>query len=183
LDENHKLEPQPLDESLRPKSGKSRLNIHGTILKGKSGKSRLNIHGTILKGKSGKSRLNIHGTILKGKSGKSRLNIHGTILKGKSGKSRLNIHGTILKGKINQFGPKKNGAKRERAHDLKNQDASQSPNLGLTQGFNLLQMSPNWFLGIWTHRKTHLKWVLIRASLTLKTPTLLSFFDLGSCAL
>jgi hypothetical protein len=32
LDENHKLDPHPLDESLRPKSGKLRLNLHGTIL-------------------------------------------------------------------------------------------------------------------------------------------------------
>jgi hypothetical protein len=36
LDESHKLDPWPLDESTRPKSGKSRLNLHGTILEGKS---------------------------------------------------------------------------------------------------------------------------------------------------
>jgi hypothetical protein len=41
LDESHKLESTkldlwPLDEGPRPKSGKSRLNLHGTILEGKS---------------------------------------------------------------------------------------------------------------------------------------------------
>jgi len=36
LDECHKLNPWPLDEGPRPKSGKSRLNLHGTILEGKS---------------------------------------------------------------------------------------------------------------------------------------------------
>jgi hypothetical protein len=30
------LDPQPLDKDGRPKSGKSRLNLHGTILEGKS---------------------------------------------------------------------------------------------------------------------------------------------------
>jgi hypothetical protein len=36
LVESHKLDPWPLlDESRRPKSGKSRLNLHGTILEGK----------------------------------------------------------------------------------------------------------------------------------------------------
>jgi len=34
--ESHKLDPWPLDEGPRPKSGKSRLNLHGTILEGKS---------------------------------------------------------------------------------------------------------------------------------------------------
>jgi hypothetical protein len=32
LDESHKLDLWPLDEGPRPKSGKSRLNLHGTIL-------------------------------------------------------------------------------------------------------------------------------------------------------
>jgi len=32
LDESHKLDPWPLDESPRLKSDKSRLNLHGTIL-------------------------------------------------------------------------------------------------------------------------------------------------------
>jgi hypothetical protein len=30
------LDPWPLDEGPRPKSGKSRVNLHGTILEGKS---------------------------------------------------------------------------------------------------------------------------------------------------
>jgi len=34
--ESHKLDPGPLDEGPRPKSGKLRLNPHGTILEGKS---------------------------------------------------------------------------------------------------------------------------------------------------
>jgi hypothetical protein len=36
LDESHKLDSRPLDEGPRPKSGKSRLNLHVTILKEKS---------------------------------------------------------------------------------------------------------------------------------------------------
>jgi hypothetical protein len=36
LDESHKLDPWPLDEGPRPKSGKLRLNLHGIILQGKS---------------------------------------------------------------------------------------------------------------------------------------------------
>jgi hypothetical protein len=40
----------------------------------------------------------------------------------------------------------KNNAKR-RAHDLENQESGYSLP---TQGFNLLQISPNWFLGNWT---------------------------------
>jgi hypothetical protein len=36
LDESHKLEPRPLNESQRPKSVNSRLNLHGTILEAKS---------------------------------------------------------------------------------------------------------------------------------------------------
>jgi hypothetical protein len=36
LDESHKLDPQPLHEDPRPKSGKSRLNLSGTILEEKS---------------------------------------------------------------------------------------------------------------------------------------------------
>jgi hypothetical protein len=34
--ESHKLDPWPLDEGPRPKSGKSKLNLHGAILEGKS---------------------------------------------------------------------------------------------------------------------------------------------------
>ncbi len=63
----------------------------------------------------------------------------------KSGKVRLNLHGTSFGGKINWLWPK-NSAKR-RAHDLENQESGYSL---LTQGFNLLQISPNWFLGNWT---------------------------------
>ncbi len=40
--------------------------------------------------------------------------------------------------------PKKKKRAQRRAHDLENQDANQAP----TQGFDLLQMNPNWFLGI-----------------------------------
>jgi hypothetical protein len=36
LDENRKLDPWPLDEGPKLKHGKSRLNLHGTILEGKS---------------------------------------------------------------------------------------------------------------------------------------------------
>jgi hypothetical protein len=36
LDKSHKFDPWPLDEGPRPKSGKSRLNVNGTILEGKS---------------------------------------------------------------------------------------------------------------------------------------------------
>jgi hypothetical protein len=36
LDESHKLDPRPLDEGPRPKSGKSRLNLKSTISEGKS---------------------------------------------------------------------------------------------------------------------------------------------------
>jgi hypothetical protein len=36
LDESHNLDPHPLDEGSRPKSGKLRLNWHGPILEGKS---------------------------------------------------------------------------------------------------------------------------------------------------
>jgi hypothetical protein len=37
---------------------------------------------------------------------------------------------------------------KRRAHDLKNQHTSSGPRQGRTQGFNLLQMSLNWFLQI-----------------------------------
>jgi hypothetical protein len=36
LVDRHKMDPWPLDEGWKPKSDKSRLNIHGTILEGKS---------------------------------------------------------------------------------------------------------------------------------------------------
>jgi hypothetical protein len=61
----------------------------------------------------------------------------------------------ILKGK--SIGLDQNNAKR-RALDLENQETSSgwySP----IQGFNLLQISPNWFLGNWT-LDLRLKWAL-----------------------
>jgi hypothetical protein len=36
LDESHKLDLWPLNEGPKPKSDKSRLNLHGTILEEKS---------------------------------------------------------------------------------------------------------------------------------------------------
>jgi hypothetical protein len=36
LEESHKLDPWPLDEDSKPKSGKWRPNLDGTILEGKS---------------------------------------------------------------------------------------------------------------------------------------------------
>jgi len=66
----------------------------------------------------------------------------------KSGKLRLNLNGTCSGGKINWFRPKKNAERR--APDLENQESSLGPKYSPTQGFNLLQMSPNWFLGNWT---------------------------------
>ncbi len=66
----------------------------------------------------------------------------------KSGKLRLNLHGTYFGGKINWLRPK-NSAKK-RAPDLENQESGLGPWYSPTQGFNLLQVSPNWFLGNWT---------------------------------
>jgi hypothetical protein len=43
----------------------------------------------------------------------------------------------------------KNSAKR-RAPDLENQESGYGQRYSPTQGFNLLQISPNWFLGIRT---------------------------------
>jgi hypothetical protein len=57
-------------------------------------------------------------------------------------------YGTFFGGKINWFGPK-NSAKR-RVPDLENQESGYGPRYSPTQGFNLLQISPNWFLGNWT---------------------------------
>jgi hypothetical protein len=53
----------------------------------------------------------------------------------------------------------KNNAKR-RAPDLENQESGWGPRYTLTQGFNLLQMSPYWFLGNWTLDPC-LKWALV----------------------
>jgi len=75
----------------------------------------------------------------------------------KSGKLRLNLHGTCFGGKFNWLGPK-NSAKR-RVPDLENQEWGQGPRYSPTQGFNLLQMSPNWFLGNWILDPC-LKWAL-----------------------
>jgi hypothetical protein len=51
----------------------------------------------------------------------------------KSGKSRLNLYGTIVERKSIESHPKnKRTQRRERAHDLENQDASEDPR----QGFN-----------------------------------------------
>jgi hypothetical protein len=50
----------------------------------------------------------------------------------------------------NQLVQTKEKRSREKAHDLENQDASHGPRHDLPQGFSLLQMGTNWFLGIWT---------------------------------
>ncbi len=47
-----------------------------------------------------------------------------------------------------------------RAPDLENQESGQGPRYSPTQGFNLLQISPNWFLGNWT-LDPRLKWALV----------------------
>jgi hypothetical protein len=39
----------------------------------------------------------------------------------------------------------------------KNQESGEGPRYSPTQGFNLRQISPNWFLGNWT-LDPHLKW-------------------------
>jgi len=54
----------------------------------------------------------------------------------------------VLKGKSTGSN-QKNSAKR-RTPDLKNQEWGYGPRYRPTQGFNLLQISPNWFLGNWT---------------------------------
>jgi hypothetical protein len=69
------------------------------------------------------------------------------VLRPKSGKWRLNLLGTCFGGKINWFGPK-NCAKRRRASQLENQESGYGPRYSSpTQGFNLRQISPNWFQG------------------------------------
>jgi hypothetical protein len=50
-----------------------------------------------------------------------------------------------LEGKSIWLRPK-NSAKR-RAPELENQESGEGPKYSPTQGFNLLQISPNWFLG------------------------------------
>jgi hypothetical protein len=54
----------------------------------------------------------------------------------------------LLEGKSIGSDPK-NSAKR-RAPDLENHESGYGPSYSPTQGFNLLQISPNWFLGNWT---------------------------------
>jgi hypothetical protein len=69
------------------------------------------------------------------------------VLRPKSGKWRLNLLGTCFGGKINWFGPK-NCAKRRRASQLENQESGYGPRYSSpTQGFNLRQITPNWFQG------------------------------------
>jgi hypothetical protein len=88
----------------------------------------------------------------------------------KSDKVRLNLHGTCFEGKINWFGPT-NSAER-RAPDLENQESGYEPRYRLPQRFNLLQISPNWFLGNWT-LDPRLKWALsIVAFISLSYPNL-----------
>jgi hypothetical protein len=41
---------------------------------------------------------------------------------------------------------------------------AREPRYSTTQGFNLLQISPNWFLGNWT-LDPHLKWASVRESI------------------
>jgi hypothetical protein len=72
------------------------------------------------------------------RTGKSSLHLHGSILEGKSigSHQKMELKGKFMIWRIEmQAGPR------------------QGPN----QGFNLLQMSPNWFLGIWT-LDPHIKW-------------------------
>jgi hypothetical protein len=63
--------------------------------------------------------------------------------------------GAVLEGKPIGL-DQKNSAKR-RAPDLENQESGYGPRYSLTQGLNLLQISPNWFLGNWTLDPS-LKW-------------------------
>jgi hypothetical protein len=51
------------------------------------------------------------------------------------GKSTGSDQRTVLKGEL---------------PDLENQESGSGPRYSPTQGFNLLQISPNWFLGNWT---------------------------------
>jgi hypothetical protein len=66
----------------------------------------------------------------------------------RSDKSRVNLHGTIFVIKSIGLNPKKKKEleRRERFEEPRCKLGSKA----LTQGFNLLQMSPNWFLIIWT---------------------------------
>jgi hypothetical protein len=66
----------------------------------------------------------------------------------------LNLHGTILDEKIDWFKPPKKTKRKKkkelikrRAHNLKNQGAKVQGMVQLKDS-NLVQMSPNWLLGI-----------------------------------
>jgi hypothetical protein len=65
----------------------------------------------------------------------------------------------VLEGKKSIGSDQKNSAER-RAPNLENQESGKGPRYSPTQGFNLLQISPNWFLGNWTLDDTRLKWGL-----------------------
>jgi hypothetical protein len=54
----------------------------------------------------------------------------------------------VLEGKSISSDQKTSAKKR--APDLENQESGYGPRYSPTQGFNLLQISPNWFLGNWT---------------------------------
>jgi len=68
----------------------------------------------------------------------------------KNGKLKQNLHGIIFERKSIGSKQRQKKSSKRRANDVKNQDAREGPRQGPTQGFNLLQMSPNWLLGIWT---------------------------------
>jgi hypothetical protein len=51
----------------------------------------------------------------------------------------------VLEGK--SIGWDQNTSAKRRAGDLKNQESGSGPSYTPTQAFNLLHMSPNWFLG------------------------------------
>ncbi len=123
--------------------------------------------------------------------------------KGTSGKSRLNLGGTILKGNKWQIKAKHTCHHFERENqsildpekmELKGRErelmiwrTKMQAKVQTKPGFNSrIQFASNESKLVLRNLdlgKSHVKWALIRASLTLKTPTLLSFFDLGSRAL
>jgi len=68
-------------------------------------------------------------------------------LRPESGKLRLNLHGTCFGGKINWF--KQNNSAKGRTPYLENEEESRYGPRYSPTWFNLLQISPNWFLGNW----------------------------------
>jgi hypothetical protein len=54
--------------------------------------------------------------------------------------------------------PKKKKSLKRRTHELKNQDAKLGSNPRMQFG---LQVSPNWFLQIWTMDPPYLEWALV----------------------